>query len=266
MKFDQPENPKMLRCSIAYNELGAYCVPDSGVEEGIIDIVKRGVVYEGCTMHFVRENCGDGDIIHAGTYFGDMLPGFSQKCKGRVWAFEPVNISYRCAEITCKLNGGLGNVFLINSGLGSKQGLSIIRTANKDSHLGGGAKIQSEINPDCIEETINLETIDQIIPKQREVSIMQLDVEGYEIEALKGGIETIERCKPILILEALEGEYKPELITDNEWIIENIFSMGYTMADFDGVMGDKGFKGRVHANVILVHPDRPYSNYHGQKP
>jgi len=262
MKFNQPENPEILKCSIAYNELGAYCIPDSSNHEGAGEIVSRGVVYEGCTHKFIRDNCGSGDIVHAGTFFGDMIPSFSQVCKGTVWAFEPVRENYRCAKITMMLNGGCSNVRMTNSGLGSREDAVLIQTGRTSGKgLGGCARIM-EIKEGCAHEMIRITTIDKVVPKDQNVSIMQLDVEGFEMEALQGGIETINASKPYLVLEAVvDKKYDPDSILRNEWFIENILSRGYKLADFDGVMGDKGHRAKIHGNLCFTHADRPAPVY-----
>jgi hypothetical protein len=68
------------------------------------------------------------------------------------------------------------------------------------------------------------------------VSILQLDVEGHEKEALAGALKTIRRCLPIIILETL-----PEsILLRSAWFAENVLGLGY-----------RPF-GTVHGNVIYV--------------
>lgn len=45
--------------------------------------------------------------------------------------------------------------------------------------------------------------MDSIVPPDRRVRILQLDVEGYEAQALQGAAETIRRCRPVLILRTM---------------------------------------------------------------
>jgi hypothetical protein len=70
---------------------------------------------------------------------------------------------------------------------------------------------------------------------ERHVSIIQLDVEGFEQPALMGAMETIKRCKPILILENC-----PE----PDWLAENILSLGYRIS------------GNLHKNTVFA-PNEP---------
>ena len=65
---------------------------------------------------------------------------------------------------------------------------------------------------------VQVVTIDDIVPADRPVSIVQLDVEDHEQYALTGALQTIRRSRPILILETL-----PEA----GWIEQNLTPLGY---------------------------------------
>jgi hypothetical protein len=45
--------------------------------------------------------------------------------------------------------------------------------------------------------------LDDVLPQGADISVLQLDVEGYEGPALKGALATITRCRPTLILETV---------------------------------------------------------------
>lgn len=46
---------------------------------------------------------------------------------------------------------------------------------------------------------IEMRTLDSFeIPR---IDLMKIDVEGYELDVIKGGLETIKRCKPVMIVE-----------------------------------------------------------------
>ena len=48
---------------------------------------------------------------------------------------------------------------------------------------------------------VEMVKLDSIIPNDCKISLIHLDLEGYEFEALKGAKEIIERDKPIIVLE-----------------------------------------------------------------
>lgn len=238
-------NPEytILNSKIVYNENGEYCIPRSSLHRPAVQTLLSGKVWEPDTIEFMIKNCGNGDIIHAGTFFGDFLPALSRNINSdsKVWAFEPVTENYRCADITVRLNG-LNNVILENAGLGLKNETLYMRV--KDSSglpCGGGSSIVSsleKLNSDLLEK-VKIVSIDSIIPKSRNISIIQLDVEGYEKLALAGAIETITRCHPIIILENLPDEV---------WFSNEILSLGYTLTC------------RLHANYAFTYNGLPPKN------
>jgi FkbM family methyltransferase len=233
LTYYQGDSESILQCCIAYNKYGGYCVPVTHIDRPVVQKILSGDVYEPNTIEFIRENCQNGDIIHAGTYFGDFLPALSQSCGSgnKIWAFEPNPESYRHALITTYINS-LQNVELTNAGLGEKStSLSMKIADSSGKPLGGGSKLIQE-NKQKFDNSVivDIVTIDEIIPSNRQISIIQLDLEKFEQFALNGAIKTIQRCKPIIILETLPEE---------EWLSENLFSLGYRIT------------GKLHLNTIF---------------
>ena len=105
---------------------------------------------------------------------------------------------------------------------------------NNGINLGGASRIIK--NTKSTGKTIDVEIIriDDIIPNNRSISILQLDVEGYEKEVLCGALETIKRCSPLLILE------DNNKIINSDWFEKHIGSMGYQI------------KQKIHENTLLV--------------
>ena len=225
----------VLRCRIAYNRYGAYCVPLSSGHRPAVRKILSGDVFEPETLDFMRAHCGAGDIVHAGTYFGDFLPALSGKCApgAQIWAFEPNRENYRCAQITLLLNG-LENVELTNAGLGERRHLSNLVTGDRSGRgLGGGSHLVEGVagDPAATTEVVEVVTVDETVPANREVSMIQLDVEWHERQVLSGALATIRRCLPILILENLP---------DQAWLAENILPLGYRVTR------------KLHVNTVLL--------------
>ena len=224
-----------LRCCIAYNEYGGYCVPLASRHRPATQAILSGEVWEPATINYIVRSCGSGDIIHAGTYFGDFIPALSRACASgaKLWAFEPNRENYRCAVITIQINN-LGNIQLVNAGLGAQKTSIPMRVMDPTGKaLGGASCFNAENSYDSRNQfaTAHIVTVDESVPTDRHVSVLQLDVEDYEQQALNGAIKTIQRCKPILILETLPPE---------EWLSEHILNLGYQAI------------GKVHANTILA--------------
>lgn len=207
---------------ISYNDYGFYSIPLSSSNSVISRKILNHGINEKDTINYISNNYDSGDIVHAGAYFGDFLPFLSSILTDDsfVWAFEPNKDSFESAEETIKLND-INNVLLYNMVLGKEPGKLFLKTSNKDKNLGGVSKVVN--NKSRYTETVEIGVIDNIIPFDRKISIIHLDIEGYEVEALKGCINIIKISKPILILE----ELKKENLTDNKWFINNILDCGY---------------------------------------
>ncbi|MEM6692168.1 MAG: FkbM family methyltransferase [Planctomycetota bacterium] len=200
----------ILDCCVAYNQYGGYCVPLSAIKRPAVQKILEGEVYEPDTIAFMREHGRGGDIVHAGTFFGDFLPAISHACDDEsiVWALEPNPHSFRCAQATVAING-LSNIKLANAGLGSqREELPFQIFDQQGTSLGGLSQFVKGGNAsrdDCVMASVV--RMDDLIPPSRRVGIIQLDVEGYEEQSLMGAIETIRRCRPILILETEISEF-----------------------------------------------------------
>jgi FkbM family methyltransferase len=237
-KFDKKEFSKDHL--IIFNKYGGYCIPVEAAHRPAVSAVAMGGVHEKDTINFIFNNINDGDIIHAGAFFGDFLPALSQACgtTGEVWAFEPNKSNHQCAACTMEINK-LGNVHLFNAGVSSIHQTKLMRTSDSNGiTLGGGSYLigeASQHNASEIEE-VDLVTIDGTVQSGRRISIIQLDVEGHEIDALKGAMNIIRQWKPVLILET-RTEYS---LMDDEWFINNILGMNYKLKTY------------VHRNAVFT--------------
>lgn len=206
-----------IDCTLCENIFGRYCVPKSSQHRPASQAALRGEVWELETINFIQRHTGDGDVIHAGMFFGDFLPGLASAVVSdrKVYGFEPNIENYIAAQWTAVLNA-LSNVQLFNAGLGAERKRAFMRTTSEESKALGGASYIIDYsgprNGDGV-SSISLVTIDELVPSTADVGIIQLDVEGYEASALRGGIQTIRRCLPIIIVETVPTAFVEEYLT-----------------------------------------------------
>lgn len=211
----------VLDCRIGVNEHGAYAIPRSSEHRPAAQATLRGEVWERETVELVRSCDPSGDIVHAGAFYGDFLPALARsRADGAlVYAFEPNAENHRCAQITVLLNG-LANVRLANAALHSGSGLGTLAIRSSDGlALGGGSHLVEEPQ-DVDSEQVPLIAVDDVVPDDRRVAVVQLDVEGHEEQALSGALRTIRRCRPLLVLES------PPPPT---WFEAHLGELGYTL-------------------------------------
>lgn len=215
---------------IARNRHGLYCVPSASRDRPASRTILGGNVWEAQTLEFIRRHCGDGDVVHAGAYFGDFLPALEKSIAhgALVWAFEPNPENFSAATETRRLNA-LAKIELRNCALGAESGPARLQIKAAGRALGGGSTLMAGAASDE-SALIQLCKVDDVVPRMRKVTILQLDVEGAEAAALSGAIETIRKWRPILILETVP----------QAWVDGHLTDMGYRVW------------GRCNENTVLA--------------
>lgn len=131
-------------------------------------------------------------VIQAGGHCGLYAKLYS-KTFSRVLTFEPEHNNFAHLVHNCNDT----RIIKMNCALGSENkfvSMGIVSYINTGMH---------KVLPDGINGLVAYcVTLDSIKPK--DVDLIHLDVEGYEYEALKGSIKTIEKYKPLIIVEMSE--------------------------------------------------------------
>jgi FkbM family methyltransferase len=191
-----------IRTTVARFDGSVYYVPDYAAHRPVArNILNKRYVSPGLHQLVARVMTRrPGSMISAGTFFGDMLPSFSHKTPGLVYAFEPVIENYLLARAIVDDNS-LGNVVLLHAGLGAEAGMADIGTSRKGKpHLGGAARVISGAQKaEFISQRAPLLAIDQLAIN--DLSMIQLDIEGYELRALQGAICSIQAQQPVIVIE-----------------------------------------------------------------
>ena len=181
----------------------AFFLPRYAEHRPAVTEMLAGRRYEPAT-HVLMERllrARPGDLIHAGTFFGDMLPTFARACRGTVLAFEPVLENYVLAKL-CVQENGLDNVVMVNAGLAEAVGTARIDTG-EERHRGGTSEIAETGQPTA------LLPIDAF--GREAVAVIQLDVEGHELSALRGAGRTLAASRPFVLVEDNRRECGPFL-------------------------------------------------------
>lgn len=158
----------------------------------------------------------EGEVfVDAGVLDLSTTLRFAEKCreqnisKFKSIAFEPDMESYiKCEEIRDRHNDL--EIELVNSGLYSTN------TTIGFNSLGNGSSSISE-DADSM-TTIKVVTLDSYV-EDRRVTYIKMDIEGAELEALKGCAETIRKQKPKL---AISIYHKPEDMTEIPLFIKSL--------------------------------------------
>ena len=140
-----------------------------------------------------------GTLVDLGGYDGDTLRQWIQETNGQfshILTMEPDAKNFK--KMVRKMEGwDLSRVTLLNAAAHSqKDTLTFaVRGGRNSALLGAGglkAKKTLQVSAECVDD----QTKDQL------VSLIKMDVEGNEAEALKGAEKTIVRCHPALMISA----------------------------------------------------------------
>lgn len=113
----------------------------------------------------------------------------------RVIAFEAVPSTF---EFLRRNTGDLANVTSLNIAAGPASGeiyLSHYPHHGQLSHIAGDTEVPKTLRVG----PIPVQTIDSL--DLADVSFIKIDVEGYELPVLEGAQSTVERCRPLILIE-----------------------------------------------------------------
>ena len=157
---------------------------------------QKGKPFEEKSLELWANTCTHGIALDIGAYTG--IYAIKAALSGaQSWAFEPNRVVFDRLKENAANNDV--NIMAINVGVGDKIG---IKTLNiKFPYTSAGNFCNGD---EVSAKEVNIITIDSL--NLTDVTAMKIDVEGYECEVLKGAMETINRCKPLIISEILSDE------------------------------------------------------------
>lgn len=190
---------------IAANRYGFYCIPESYSEAIVAKRLTNGHVYEPLSLELIAGFGRRGDIVSGGAFIGDFFPALSASLAGgnRLWSFEPTPDSHAAATKTIALNR-LDNVNLFNVAVGENAGTLTLQVFNPNTNRPMAAQARIPKNTDVEKEhlvEVEVVPLDDLIPADRSVAMLHLDIEGHEVPALKGAARILREQRPALALE-----------------------------------------------------------------
>jgi FkbM family methyltransferase len=173
----------------------------------IKNLLRSGQAWETHLSPYIFKHCRPGSVVidigaHIGTHSVQMSRAVGQK--GKVIAIEPQPKSFRELIVNMTLNQA-DNIEYFWGAAGADH--SRIELSPLNIHNEGGAGLGSGGTQQFV-EVIPLDSLNL-----QNVSLIKIDVEGMEIEVLKGARETILREHPILLIEIMGG-VRPELASE----------------------------------------------------
>ncbi len=155
-------------------------------------------------------NNGTEHFVDAGAYVGDTVEKFIWAQNGafkKIYAFEPgptqwIALNERLCRLTKEWALDTSKIHLMNAGLGSERSFASMNI--NDNHLLGANLTTKTQESD--EFNITVESLDDILNGDP-VTFLKADIEGMEMEMLRGAKKSITTHKPKM---ALSVYHKPD--------------------------------------------------------
>ncbi len=203
----------------------------------ISDCIRKGYRWEEY-QHYLASKYINSDsvVVEIGAHIGTLTMVFSKLAK-TVYAFEPTKESFDLLNKNISLNE-CKNVISKQVGVGDKiesTKIGWIGNNNSGATILEGGMVTNEVlssaengSTNSIETKIDLINLD-VLTLDR-LDYLKIDVEGYEEKVIKGGLNTIKKFKPIIVMECMDDYSKKEPISklnlENKY--KSLLDLGYT--------------------------------------
>jgi len=203
---------------LAYEHIGIRINMFGRYEAEELDIVSA----------FLATHCSDSNNMTAldiGANIGNHSVYFASLFQD-VFAFEPNPVTFHLLQFNATLKD---NIICRNLGLSysDKDGVLIF---NKQNIGGGTLNSKYSTNDDTNNVDVKLVKLDNVSEiKDKNIGLIKIDVEGHEINVLKGAAELIRSKKPVILFE----QNSDEIHQGSSECIEFLRLNGYKFATFE---------------------------------
>jgi FkbM family methyltransferase len=145
-------------------------------------------------------------VLDVGANIGALTVPLAQHVGegGHVIAFEPQRLVWQMLTGNVALND-LRNVTPHYAAVGADRGIVEIPISDMDNEANhGGCSLRDAHNPDVRTERVKILRLDDLhhAGLLSSVSLIKIDVEGYEFDVIQGAEQTIKEHRPIIYSEA----------------------------------------------------------------
>ena len=151
-------------------------------------------------------------VIDVGSNLG-VVSLFATHMGHRVVAFDPTPWTRHKLHLSLWMNNLTNTVTVVPAGVGSKS--AVAHLAMVPGNLGGNQIVRDKKKLDKItrNETgqgkpdqkgiipVQIVTLDESLAEEKDIIFIKIDVEGNEIEVIRGALKTLEKHRPAMIIE-----------------------------------------------------------------
>lgn len=188
-------------------------------------------------MHAVFEKYikKDSVVVECGCHIGTHTLKMASLCE-RLIGFEPMPTTYDILCRNLELNK-MENVTILKKGVADRIGETKYCWIPENNPGGAGLANNPMGKPSWMPETTNNIEVDLITIDSLNLSkldFMKIDVEGYETLVIRGAMETIARCKPVIIMEVWANHYSGVDLNYTKNTFKDLLEIGYDVIRVEG--------------------------------
>tara|TARA_B110000444_G_scaffold235832_1_gene247192 strand:- start:4782 stop:5567 length:786 start_codon:yes stop_codon:yes gene_type:complete len=185
-------------------------------------------------------------VLQAGGNCGIYTREYAQHYEN-VYTFEPDATNMNCLVLN---TNECNNIIKFQACLGESQGMTAIQNPLEIMDIGSiHVKTPKELHENMLvvesKANIPILTIDDIAFST--LDLIHLDIEGYELFALKGGSNTIKKHKPVIVLEVCEDGHSEKYGYNRNDLEIFLQSLDYVFVEKIDVNGDNVY---IHKSLV----------------
>jgi len=174
-------------------------------------------------MYALSKHLND-TFVDVGAYHGYYTVRMAKVFK-KVIAIDANPDNYKVLVDNVKLNG-LSNVKMVNCGVSDK--IEVLTLYDR------GASSTFFVKKDAVKKHIvKTDTLDNILKDEPKIDLIKIDIEGYEVRAINGAKNIIEKHKPIFIIEHHQYRNYPEVSGEKDVICKML--TGYVNLNLNNI-------------------------------
>ena len=217
--------------------------------------------YELPTVKFIRSTLKPGAAcIDVGAQIGyiTLVMASSQDRNVSVLSFEPEDANYAHLQRNLELND-LKNVTTVQKAVSSEPGsIKLYLSADENAGTHSTVFVEGNVSEKFIE--IPCTTLDDEISSRgmQRLDLIKIDVEGAEIDVIRGATNTLKSLKPTIIAELSDALQEAAGFTCAQFK-QYMIDLGYSpfTINEDGTLKTSGVNdSHLNDNVVFVHETR----------